>query len=308
MEEVFMIYTVTFNPAVDYVVHCEEMKSGRVNRSDKEEIYFGGKGINVSLVLKELGVESKALGFTAGFTGEAIEQGVKAQGIDTDFVRLENGCSRINVKIKAGEETELNGQGPEIPLNAVNALFEKLDKLGSEDTLVLAGSIPKTLPDDIYENILEKLSTKGVRCVVDASGKLLLNVLEFKPYLIKPNNFEIAELFGEEYADKETAAEYAQKLREMGAQNVLVSCAGEGAVLADQNGQVHFADACKGEVKNSVGAGDSMLAGFIAGLDKGFAYALKLGTAAGGASAFSDGLAQKNDVEKLMTEQLDEKL
>lgn len=300
-----MVYTVTFNPAVDYVVHTDKMETGKINRSIGEEIYFGGKGINVSLVLKELGVESKALGFVAGFTGEAIEKGLADKGINTDFVHLEKGFSRINVKIKSGDETELNGQGPDISQGAIEKLLARLDKIADGDTLVLAGSIPASLPDDIYEKILEHLKDKKIKAVVDASKDLLINVLKYKPFLIKPNNFELGEIFGTELSTATEIAEYAGKLKEMGAQNVLVSMAEKGAVLLDKSGKLHVSGVCKGTVKNSVGAGDSMVAGFIAGCEQGgYEYALKLGTAAGGATAFSDGLAQKDDIYKLL-EQLD---
>lgn len=296
-----MIYTVTFNPAVDYVMHTGEMKMGRVNRSDYEEIYFGGKGINVSLVLKELGIPSKALGFVAGFTGMAIEDGIREKGIETDFVHLDKGFSRINVKIKSDDETDLNGQGPEITRGALKELFDKLAELKDGDTIVLAGSIPNTLPTDIYECILEALSDRLIRAVVDATNDLLKNVLKYKPYLIKPNNHELGEMFGVTLTTTEEIVEYAKKLKEMGAQNVLVSMAGDGAVLLDENGNTHVCGACKGTVKNSVGAGDSMVAGFIAGSQScDYEYALKLGTASGGAAAFSDGLAQKEEIYKLL--------
>ena len=296
-----MVYTVTFNPAIDYVVHTGEMKLGATNRSEREEMYFGGKGINVSIVLRELGIDSKAFGFTAGFTGEAIEKGLADVGIDTDFVRLEKGNSRINVKIKASEETELNGQGPDIDDKAISALFEKLDKLSDGDTLVLAGSIPSSLPADIYERILERLSGRNIRAVVDATKDLLLNVLKYKPFLIKPNNHELGEMFGVTLNSDEEIETYARKLQEMGAVNVLVSMAGDGAILIDEYGKMHRCGVCKGVVKNSVGAGDSMVAGFIAGVIKGdYEYALKLGTAAGGATAFSDGLATKEEITELV--------
>ena len=217
-----MVYTVTFNPAIDYVVHTGEMKLGATNRSEREEMYFGGKGINVSIVLRELGIDSKALGFTAGFTGEAIEKGLADVGIDTDFVRLETGNSRINVKIKASEETELNGQGPDIDDKAISVLFEKLDRLSNGDTLVLAGSIPSSLPSDIYERILERLSGRNIRAVVDATKDLLLNVLKYKPFLIKPNNHELGEMFGVTLNSDEEIETYARKLQEMGAINVLI--------------------------------------------------------------------------------------
>lgn len=296
-----MVYTVTFNPAIDYVVHTGEMKLGATNRSEREEMYFGGKGINVSIVLRELGIDSKALGFTAGFTGEAIERGLADMGIDTDFVRLATGNSRINVKIKASEETELNGQGPDIDDKAIATLFEKLDKLSSGDTLVLAGSIPASLPSDIYERILERLSGRDIRTVVDATKNLLLNVLKYKPFLIKPNNHELGEMFGVTLNSDREIETYARKLQKMGAVNVLISMAGDGAMLIDEYGNMHRCGVCKGIVKNSVGAGDSMVAGFTAGVINGdYEYALKLGTAAGGATAFSDGLASKEKITELV--------
>lgn len=296
-----MIYTVTFNPAVDYVVHCDELMAGSVNRSAKEEIYFGGKGINVSMVLGELGIKSKALGFVAGFTGDAIEKEMARKGICSDFVKLRKGFSRINIKIKAKEETELNSQGPEILQEDIDKLFEKLDEISDGDTVVIAGSIPGSLPSDIYERILERLETKKVRAVVDATKELLMNVLKYKPFLIKPNNFELGEMFGTELKTDDEIAAYAEKLKAMGAVNVLVSMAGDGALLLDENGRVHKCGVCKGSVKNSVGAGDSMVAGFLAGCETGdYEYALKLGTAAGGATAFSDGLAKKELVYELL--------
>lgn len=298
-----MVYTVTFNPAVDYIVHTKELRAGATNRSDSEEIYFGGKGINVSIVLSELGVKSKALGFVAGFTGAAIEQGVSEKGIDADFVHLSGGFSRINVKIKSGEETELNGQGPKIPDEAVQQLFAKLDELQDGDTLVLAGSIPSSLPSDIYERILARLSGRKIRTVVDATKDLLVKVLKYQPFLIKPNNFELGEIFGVELHTTDEIVKYAEKLHEMGARNVLVSMAGDGAVLLDETGKTHVCGVCRGTVKNSVGAGDSMVAGFIAGCEKaGYEYALKLGTAAGGATAFSEGLATKEKINELLSQ------
>lgn len=296
-----MIYTVTFNPAIDYVVHTDELEVGLVNRAKAEEIYFGGKGINVSMVLAELGVKSKALGFIAGFTGEAIEKGVVLCGVCSDFVKLEKGFSRINVKIKAAKETELNGQGPDIGREDIDKLFEKLEEIKPGDTIVLAGSIPGSLPSDIYEKILERLEGRNVRAVVDATKDLLMNVLKYKPFLVKPNNFELGEMFGVHLKDDDDIVKYALKLKEMGAVNVLVSMAGDGAILVDETGRVHKCGVCKGEVKNSVGAGDSMVAGFIAGCEQGdYEYALKLGTATGGATAFSDGLAKKELVYKLI--------
>ena len=296
-----MVYTVTFNPAIDYVVHTGEMKLGETNRSEREEMYFGGKGINVSIVLRELGIDSKALGFTAGFTGEAIEKGLADMGINTDFVRLDSGNSRINVKIKSAQETELNGQGPDIDDKAISALFEKLDRLSDGDTLILAGSIPSSLPSDIYQRILESLSGKKIKAVVDATKDLLLNVLQYKPFLVKPNNHELGEMFGVELKTDEEIEKYARKLQDMGAVNVLISMAGDGAMLIDEYGKMHRCGVCKGTVKNSVGAGDSMVAGFTAGVLSGdYEYALKLGTAAGGATAFSDGLATKEKIAELL--------
>ena len=297
-----MIYTVTFNPAIDYVVHADDMQVGAVNRSRQEEVYFGGKGINVSVVLHELGLASKALGFVAGFTGEAIEQGLRADGIETDFIHLEKGFSRINVKIKSSEETELNGQGPEIPEDKLRQLFDQLEQVQDGDTIILAGSIPTSLPADVYEQILRHLSGKQVRAVVDATRDLLVKVLKYKPFLIKPNNFELGEIFGVPLKDDvDEIVRYAGKLQEMGARNVLVSMAGDGAVLLDENGGVHACGVCKGTVKNSVGAGDSMVAGFVAGCETGdYDYALKLGTATGGATAFSEGLAKKELIAELL--------
>ena len=296
-----MIYTVTFNPAIDYVVRADSIKLGCVNRAVSEEMYFGGKGINVSAVLAELNVKSKALGFTAGFTGEAIENGVRDMGIDADFVHLPNGNSRINIKLKATEETEINGQGPYISEAALSELFAKLEKISFGDTLILAGSIPNSLPSDIYEKILERLSGRGIRFIADATGKLLLNMLKYRPFLIKPNNFELGDFFGVEIITDDDTIKYATELQKMGAQNVLVSMAEKGALLLDEKGYTHRCGVCKGELKNSVGAGDSMLAGFIAGIDCGdYDYALKLGTACGGATAFSYGLAKRNLIDELM--------
>lgn len=296
-----MIYTVTFNPAIDYIVHTGTMQVGQVNRSQGEELYFGGKGINVSFVLHELGLPSKALGFVAGFTGAAIEAGIQEQGIATDFVHLNSGFSRINVKIKSGEETELNGQGPNISEAAVAELFEKLNQLQDDDVLILAGSIPNTMPADSYEKILVHLSDKNIKVVVDATKDLLLKVLPYHPFLIKPNNHELGELFGVTLHSIEEIATYAKKLQEMGAQNVLISMAGDGALLIDETGKQHVCGVCKGTVKNSVGAGDSMVAGFVAGSMHGdYEAALKLGTAAGGATAFSEGLAQRAEIERLL--------
>lgn len=297
-----MIYTVTFNPAIDYIMRIDKLNSGEVNRTQSEEIYFGGKGINVSVVLNELGIESAALGFIAGFTGDAIENGISKTGIRTDFVHLKSGYSRINVKIKADNETDLNGQGPKISNEEIDELFAKLDRLTGGDILILAGSIPGTLPEDIYERILERLSNRGIRFVVDATKELLVNVLKYKPFFVKPNNHELGEIFGITLSTDEQIIEYGKKLQEMGAVNVLISMAGDGSILIDENGEVHKMGVAKGKVVNSVGAGDSMVAGFLAGYlaKHDYEYALKLGTASGGATAFSNGLAKKDDIYRLL--------
>lgn len=296
-----MIYTVTFNPALDYVVMVDHFTPGMVNRTVKEDIYYGGKGINVSAVLANLGYESIALGFVAGFTGDEIERGVKALGFASDFIRVKRGMSRINVKLKSDLESEINGMGPEITGEDVAALFEKLDALGEGDVLVLSGSIPSSIADDIYEQIMAGLDGRGVRIVVDAEKKLLLNVLQYHPFLIKPNNHELGDMFGVKLTTEEEIIFYAKKLQERGAANVLISMAGDGAILVTESGQVHKLGVAKGTVKNSVGAGDSMVAGFLAGFleKKDFSHALKLGTAAGGATAFSDGLGTKEKIMEL---------
>ena len=297
-----MIYTITFNPALDYIVKMDEFNLGNVNRSNNEFVYAGGKGINVSIVLNNLEVKSKALGFIAGFTGEEIERRVRDFGCDTEFIKLKEGMSRINVKIKADVESEINGGGPDISSEALEELYKKLDTLTVGDILVLAGSIPKTMPTDVYERIMERLQEKDVKFIVDTTGESLLKVLKYNPFLIKPNHHELGELFGVKLNNKEEVIEYAKKLKDMGAQNVIISMAGDGAVLIDSNGGVTTSNVPKGVVKNSVGAGDSMVAGFIAGylnsgkIEDGF----KLGVATGSASAFSEGLATKDYVYELL--------
>lgn len=296
-----MIYTVTFNPALDYVVKMDSLELGMVNRSTAEAVYYGGKGINVSIVLNNIGVENVALGFIAGFTGREIEDGVKAMGVTTDFITLADGMSRINVKIKAEKETEINGQGPDIKADELLELFNKLEKLKGGDCLVLAGTIPASLPSDIYEQIMAKLMNKGIDIVVDATKELLLNVLKYHPFLIKPNNHELEEIFGVKLSTDEDIAEYAKKLQIMGARNVLISMAGDGAMLITEAGEVLRIGVPKGKVVNSVGAGDSMVAGFTASYLKDHDYmeALKRGTATGSATAFSEGLATADKVEEL---------
>ena len=299
-----MIYTVTLNPSIDYVVHIDKLISGVTNRTSSEEYYFGGKGINVSHVLAELDLDNTALGFVAGFTGEAIEKGTSHPRIKTDFIHLKEGVSRINVKIKSDEETEINGQGPHIDDEALEAFMKKTDGISNGDTLILSGSIPKTMPDDVYERILERLKDRNVRIVVDATKKLLVNALKYRPFLIKPNRQEISELFGVKVEDEETTLFYARRLQEMGAKNVLVSLGGDGAMLLDETGRVHKAAAAKGRVLNTVGSGDSMVAGFVAGcmLKNDYAYALRLGTACGGATAFLPGLATREKIDELMAQ------
>ena len=297
-----MIYTVTFNPAVDLVVDTAEIRHGELNRLSGEQIFFGGKGINVSVILHELGVPTKALGFIAGFTGAAIEQSLQDRGISTGFIRLPTGFSRINVKIRSDGETELNGSGPDIGEKPLERFFGQLDELSEDDTLVLAGSVPKSLPSDIYERILRHISGRGIRAAVDASGELLMNVLKYEPFVVKPNIYELGGMFGKQLRSADEAVVYAVKLKEAGARNVLVSMGGDGALLIDENGREYRCGVCRGTVKNSVGAGDSMLAGFLAGCEKGdYGYALKLGTAAGGATAFSDGLADKELINMLLS-------
>ncbi len=344
-----MIYTVTFNPAVDYVVRMDRLQPGRVNRTREDLIQFGGKGINVSTVLKNLGFDNVALGFVAGFTGEAVDQGLRDLGVRTDFIRLRRGLTRINVKIKAEDETEINARGPLIDAGELEQLFEKLEALRSGDILVLAGSIPSCLSGDVYERILERLEGRGVlaavdaerdllcsvlkyrpflikpnhlelgaifgrvlrtdaqilecaRAAVDAERDLLCSVLKYRPFLIKPNHLELGAIFGRVLRTDAQILECARTLQERGARNVLVSMAGEGALLLDETGETHRIGVPKGVVKNSVGAGDSMVAGFLAGwLESGdYAWALRMGAAAGSATSFSDGLAEKQQVLELL--------
>ena len=296
-----MIYTVTFNPSLDYVVQVEHFQGNAVNRTSEEHVYPGGKGNNVAVIASNLGMKSRALGFKAGFTGAAMEQMLQEFGCDTDFIALDEGVTRINVKVKSDDEFEINGQGPRIPDEKIRQLYEKLDALESGDVLVLSGSIPNTLPDDMYERIMERLAGTGVRISVDATKDLLMNVLKYRPFLIKPNNHELGEMFGVTLESDDEIAEYARKLQEMGARNVLVSMAGDGAILVTEDGSVLKQLPPAGEVVNSVGAGDSMVAGFLAGYLKTGSYeeALKLGTAAGSATAFTSWLADAGTVGEL---------
>lgn len=293
-----MIYTITFNPALDYIMVVPSCRNGEVNRTESEKIMAGGKGINVSIVLNNMGVENTALGFISGFTGGAIENILADMNCKTDFIKLDNGFSRINVKITSDTETEINGQGPDISDGAVKKLYEKLDSLNDGDTLVLAGSIPSSLSDSIYCEIMDYLKDKKLNIVVDATKDLLVNVLKYKPFLVKPNNHEIGEIFGVELKTRSEVVPYAKKMQEMGAKNVLVSMAGEGAVFVGENGEVYESEAPKGKLVNSTGAGDSMVAGFLAGYmeKQDFMYALKMGLSAGSASAFSENLATKEEI------------
>lgn len=297
-----MVYTVTFNPALDYVVRVDGFQVGEVNRTSREEIQLGGKGINVSTVLSHLGVENVALGFLAGFTGQALEEGLRREGIHTDFIWLEQGLTRINVKIKAGQESEINGQGPNIDAAALDQLFRKLDKLERDDVLIVSGSVPSTLPGDVYEQILARLQGRGIHFVVDATRDLLCNVLPYHPFLIKPNNIELGEIFGRTLHTDEEIRDCAAQLQQRGARNVLVSMAGDGSLLLDETGACYRLGVPKGQVRNSVGAGDSMVAGFVAGWLKtgDYAYAQRLGAAAGSATAFSDGLATGDQIMALL--------
>ncbi len=297
-----MIYTVTLNPSLDYVVDVDDFELGRTNRAVSERLYAGGKGINVSFVLKNLGFESTAFGFSAGFTGEEIKKQIQERGITENFITVLNGQSRINIKLRGQQETEINGMGPDIEKEHIQQLLKKLSVLSPGDYLILAGSVPMKINDTIYYDILKTLDKKGIKAVVDTTGDLLLNVLKYHPFLIKPNIHELSELFSTEIKTKEEVVQYGLKLQDMGAQNVIVSMAGDGAVFICENGEIYKSEAPKGVVKNSVGAGDSMVAGFLAGFceTKDFAKAFKMGVCTGSASAFSEDLATKEQVRQVM--------
>ncbi|MEG1433533.1 1-phosphofructokinase [Eubacterium sp.] len=296
-----MIYTVTFNPSLDYIASVDGFKPGIINRTTSELLFPGGKGINVSIVLNNLGIESTALGFIAGFTGKEIAERLTDYGCRSDFITIAEGMSRINVKLRSDEETEINGMGPAIRQTDVEQLYGKLHELNAGDFLVLAGSIPASMPADVYEKIMARLEGRGVQIVVDATKDLLLNVLPYHPFLIKPNNHELGEMFGVVLKSEDDMITYGKKLQEMGARHVLVSMAGDGAILLSEDGGVYQSPAPKGVLKNSVGAGDSMVAGFLTGyLQTGnMETAFKMGLATGSASAFSDELATKADVMAL---------
>ena len=297
-----MIYTVTLNPSLDYVVDVDDFELGRTNRAVSERLYAGGKGINVSFVLKNLGFESTALGFSAGFTGEEIKKQIQERGITENLITVLNGQSRINIKLRGQQETEINGMGPDIEKEHIQQLLKKLSVLSTGDYLILAGSVPMKINDTIYYDILKTLDKKGIKAVVDTTGDLLLNVLKYHPFLINPNIHELSELFSTEIKTKEEVVQYGLKLQDMGAQNVIVSMAGDGAVFICENGEIYKSEAPKGVVKNSVGAGDSMVAGFLAGFceTKDFAKAFKMGVCTGSASAFSEDLATKEQVRQVM--------
>ncbi len=296
-----MVYTVTFNPSLDYIVTVDDFKLGVTNRTTSEMILPGGKGINVSTVLSNLGIDNTAIYFSAGLLGEEITRRVKESGINAQEIKLPYGNSRINLKLKSIEGTEINGAGPDISEDAMRIFYEKLDMIKEGDMLVLAGSIPKSISQTIYSDIMERLKGRGIKIVVDATRQLLMNVLKYKPFLIKPNNHELGEIFGVTLTTKESVVPYAKKLLEMGAQNVIVSMAGKGAVFAGSDGEIYLREAPKGKLVNAVGAGDSMVAGFIAGYlsRQDLLYAFKMGLSTGSASAFSEYLATKEEVEKV---------
>lgn len=296
-----MIYTVTLNPSLDYVMHVNSLNSDDVNRSSSEEFYYGGKGINVSAVLNTLNIESTALGFVGGFTGEKLCEMMLRDGIKNDFIKI-GGDTRINVKLKSEKETDINAAGPLISDGEINELFKKLKEIKNGDTLVLAGNVPKCLPSDMYAQMLSKLCGKGIRFVVDATGNQLISTLKYKPFLIKPNSFELSEIFGKEITSTDETVKYAEKLQDMGAQNVIVSRGGDGAVLIDESGNAHIADAVKGNVISTVGCGDSMVAGFIAGTQSGksIAESFQLSVACAGATAFSKHLASADGINKIL--------
>jgi 1-phosphofructokinase len=299
-----MIYTVTFNPAIDYVVYVSELKVGKTNRSQHEDVFLGGKGINVSTMLNNLGVENKALGFVAGETGELVEQGLKERGMDTDFIRLPEGDTRINVKVRGKLETEVNGSGPHIPDVYIQQLMEKLEQVKDEDVIVLSGSVPRSVSKDVYANIMEQMKGRPVKIVVDAAGDLMKNVLPHRPFLIKPNRAELEGLAGKVLGRTREIMRSAKDLQAQGARNVLVSLGGDGALLLDETGKFHRIGVPKGELKTSVGSGDSMVAGFLAGYQKTGDYvtALRTGAACGSASAFSTALATREEVESMYHE------
>lgn len=299
-----MIYTITFNPALDYISKVDNFEIGKINRTKEEKVLPGGKGLNVSTVLKNLGFQSTALGFIAGFTGKELKTEIEKYGIQTDFIEVKEGITRINVKISSDVETALNGNGPIITEEDIEKLLEQISKFNNEDIVILAGNIPKGIKNNIYEIICSKLEKNGVTFVVDSTKELLINVLKYKPFLIKPNKEELEETFKEKIETNEDIVKHAEKLQDMGARNVLISLGGDGAILITETKEVYYSKAPKGKVLNTVGSGDSMVAGFIAGYQKNRDYneAFKMGIAAGSASAFSMNLATLPEVESLLKE------
>ena len=299
-----MIYTVTLNPSIDYVIKVDNLTTGKVNRVNEEHVYPGGKGINVTRILKSLDYDNTALGFVSGFTGDYIVNSLKDLNLKSNFIKVKEGFTRINVKIKSQEETEINGQGPKISEEELNEFYGIIDKLVDGDVLILSGSIPSCLDEKLYEKIMERVNSKDIKVVVDATKNLLLNVLKYRPFLIKPNNHELAEMFDVELKSTEDVIFYARKLKEMGALNVLISMGKDGALLVSENDEVFISSVAKGEVVNSVGAGDSMVAGFVSGYLKTNSYeeALRLGAASGGATAFSSDLANREFIDRLVKE------
>ncbi|SCH82983.1 Tagatose-6-phosphate kinase [uncultured Clostridium sp.] len=299
-----MIYTVTLNPSIDYVVETYKLKIGEVNRANNEELYPGGKGINVSLMLNELKEENTALGFLGGFTGEYIENTLVSRGVNTEFIKLQEGLSRINLKIKDEDETEINGKGPRISEDELRLLYKKIEKLKDEDILVLCGSIPQSLSNTLYEDIVSMVAKKDVKVIVDTTSNLLLNTLKYNPFLIKPNIHELEEIFKTKIGSIDKTIFYATKLKDMGAKNVIISMGKDGALLVDEKGEIYLGNAPKGNVVNTVGSGDSMVAGFISGYlrTKDYKEALKLGASCGSATAFSSGISGKKLIDILKNE------
>lgn len=297
-----VIYTVTFNPSLDYIVSVKDFRPGMTNRTSSELMLAGGKGINVSIVLGNLGIKSTALGFIAGFTGDEIVRRLHNSGINSEFIKINDGISRINIKLKSIDGTEINGQGPHIDSSHIEQLMNRLRRLESGDVLVLAGSIPAGISDNIYKDIMDMLKDKGVQIVVDATSRLLTNVLEYKPFFIKPNQHELGDIFNVTLNTQEEVIPYALKLKKMGAVNVCVSMGGKGAILVADDGNVYKAKAPDGILKNSVGAGDSLVAGFLSGWieKKDYEYAFRKGVATGSASAFSERLATVGEVNMLI--------
>lgn len=302
--ENIMIYTITFNPALDYVIRVQDFNVGKINKSQKEYIYPGGKGINVSIVLKTLGQETTAMGFISGFVGKEIEKQVQKYGVQTDFIEIENDNSRINVKILGeSEETAINAKGPYIELKYIELLYKKLEILEEKDILVLSGSVPNGVPDNIYEEICKKVKDKNIKVVVDSTGELLVNTLKYRPYLIKPNQQELEEIFGIKITSQDEALKYAKQLQIKGAKNVIVSMGSDGAVLLDENGYSYKMKALNTEnAVNTVGAGDSMVAGFLAGHEtfNNYEKALEIGVAAATATTNTIFLAKRENIEKFL--------